>query len=88
MTARRIEDQDFLPSKGADPMLDEVKMRAHAVIRGIPITTTLSGVQPAIEGLRSLRTQGHMEVRSLQEYHEQSPTLNTAAMKDLCNGAK
>ncbi len=88
-----IEEKDVgwiinTPSKGADPMLDEVKMRAHAVIRGIPITTTLSGVQPAIEGLRSLRTQGHMEVRSLQEYHEQSPTLNTAAMKDLCNGAK
>lgn len=29
------------PSSGTSPRIDEIKMRAHAVIRGIPITTTL-----------------------------------------------
>ncbi len=30
-------------------------MRAHAVIRGIPITTTLDGLRAAINGLEALR---------------------------------
>ena len=39
------------PSGGAHPAMDEVRMRRHAVIRGIPITTTIDGLRAAIHGL-------------------------------------
>ena len=57
------------PSSGATPRFDEVKMRSHAVIRGIPITTTIAGLNAAINGLEALSKSGTMEVCSLQEYH-------------------
>jgi carbamoyl-phosphate synthase large subunit len=64
------------PTVGADPMWDEVRMRAHATIRGVPITTTLNGLKWSISGLKAYRTAGsHVKVRSLQEYHERSPRV-------------
>ncbi|MDP6526175.1 MAG: carbamoyl-phosphate synthase large subunit [Kiritimatiellia bacterium] len=63
------------PSGGAAPRIDEVKMRAHAVIRGIPITTTVDGLRAAINGLQSLGKLENVEVCSLQEYHRHSPKL-------------
>lgn len=69
------------PSSGADPALDEVKMRAHAIIRGIPITTTIDGLRAAINGLESLRETRHMEVCSLQEYHRHAPKLTLTKKK-------
>jgi len=63
------------PSVGPTPRMDEVKMRAHAVIRGIPITTTLDGLRAAIEALKSLRKMKQMDVCSLQEYHRHAPKL-------------
>ncbi len=64
------------PTSGADPMWDEVRMRAHATIRGVPLTTTLNGLRWSISGLKALRTsRGHIKVRTLQEYHAQSPAL-------------
>ena len=66
------------PTKGADPMWDEVRMRAHATIRGIPITTTLNGLRWSISGLKALRANhGHVKVRSLQEYLAKSPVFKT-----------
>jgi len=56
-------------SSGAAPRIDEVKMRAHAVIRGIPITTTMDGLRAAINGLEALQRSKSMDVCSLQEYH-------------------
>lgn len=56
-------------SSGATPRIDEIKMRAHAVIRGIPITTTIAGFRAAVNGLEALRKTGDMAVCSLQEYH-------------------
>ncbi len=56
-------------SSGAAPRIDEVKMRAHAVIRGIPITTTMDGLRAAINGLEALQNSKSMDVCSLQEYH-------------------
>ena len=64
------------PSSGASPRIDEVKMRARAVIRGIPITTTINGLSACINGLESLRVMQRMEVCSLQEYHRHSPRFN------------
>ena len=63
------------PESGATHMIDEIKMRSHAMIRGIPITTTIDGVRAAINGLAALKKAGRMEVCSLQEYHRHSPKL-------------
>lgn len=59
-------------SSGSTPRIDEVKMRSHAVIRGVPITTTIAGLRAAVNGLEALRNSNSktMEVCSLQEYHE------------------
>ncbi len=64
------------PSTGVTPRLDEIQMRAHAVIKGVPITTTLKGLHAAIEGLKALRVMHRMEVCSIQEYHRQSMHLD------------
>jgi len=63
------------PSTGASPKFDEVKIRAHAVLRGIPITTTIDGLRAAIQGLESLSNFSQMEVCSLQEYHRHAPKI-------------
>jgi carbamoyl-phosphate synthase large subunit len=55
--------------------VDEVKMRAEAVIRGISITTTLNGLDAALKGLETFRETRRMEVCSLQEYHRHAPRL-------------
>jgi carbamoyl-phosphate synthase large subunit len=64
------------PTSGQAPGLDEVKMRARAVIRGVPITTTIDGLEATINGLQSLSKMGQMEVCSLQEYHRNAVKLN------------
>ncbi len=63
------------PSLGPKPKVDEIKMRTHAVMRGIPITTTLDGCKAAINGLETLLVMKHMEVCSLQEYGRHAPKL-------------
>jgi carbamoyl-phosphate synthase large subunit len=65
-------------SSGPRPRMDEVKMRAHAVIRGIPITTTLDGLRAAISGLQTVRADSRIQVCSLQEYHRHAPTITLA----------
>ena len=65
-------------SPGPTSRMDEVKMRAHAVIRGIPITTTLNGSRAAINGLQARREDPTLQVCSLQEYHQDAPTISLA----------
>jgi carbamoyl-phosphate synthase large subunit len=55
--------------------MDEVKMRSHAVIRGIPITTTIHGLRAAINGIQAMRDMKDIEVCSLQEFHRHSPKI-------------
>ncbi len=69
------------PSEGAAPKRDEVRIRAHAVIRGIPITTTIDGLKAAIQGLETLSQVQQMEVCSLQEYHRHAPPLHLKDVK-------
>jgi len=58
------------PASGPAPRFDEVKMRAHAVIRGIPITTTINGLRAAITAQESLKARHDgVDVCSVQEYH-------------------
>ena len=64
------------PSTGAAPMVDEITMRAQSIRNGIPITTTVSGMAAAVEGLKALRDMGRLEVSSIQEFHRHAITLN------------
>ncbi len=78
-----IEERDVAwvvntPSSGAQPSLDEVRMRARAVMRKVPITTTIHGLRAAVHGLETLRKYRGLEVCSLQEYHRHAPRLRLA----------
>ncbi len=64
------------PSESESARLDETRMRAGAVLKGIPITTTMAGMKAAVEGLRALRETPTVGVRTLQEYHENAPGIN------------
>jgi carbamoyl-phosphate synthase large subunit len=64
------------PSPGAAPKVDEIRMRAEAVLRGIPIITTVPGTAATIDGLKALDEMGRMEILSLQEYHHDALKLN------------
>ena len=76
INARRLKWIINTPSTGVTPRTDEIHMRAHAVIKGVPITTTLKGLQAAIDGLKALRIMQRMEVCSIQEYHRSSKHLD------------
>ena len=69
-----ISDEDLCwiintPSDGASPKVDEIFMRSEAVIHGVPITTTLTGLEAAINGMKSINSIDRLDVRTLQEYH-------------------
>ena len=64
------------PEPSAEAKVDEIQMRARAVALGVPITTTLSGLSAAIDGLKALRDFRIMEICSIQEYHRHSAGLN------------
>jgi carbamoyl-phosphate synthase large subunit len=63
------------PSTGASPKVDEIRMRARATMLGVPITTTISGLSAAVDGLKALQAMPTMEVCSLQEYHRHAPKI-------------
>lgn len=54
---------------GEEAMYDGVMMRSQSVTRGIPISTTLSGMNSAVEGIKEKLRFGKLEVCSIQEYH-------------------
>ncbi|MBQ3388061.1 MAG: carbamoyl-phosphate synthase large subunit [Thermoguttaceae bacterium] len=60
------------PNPGAVSKVDEIRMRAAALMKGIPITTTLSALEIAVRGLKTPE-EGKI-VRSLQEYHQRVRT--------------
>ena len=65
------------PEPTAEAKVDEIQMRAQAVANGIPVTTTLSGMEAAIEGLKAIKESGgRIEVCSLQEFHRHSLKLD------------
>ena len=43
-------------------------MRTMALEHGVPLVTTVAGLQATVEGIGALR-RGGLKVRSLQEYH-------------------
>jgi len=64
------------PETGAEAKDDEILMRARAVRQGTPITTTLSGMSAAIDGLKAMNELGRMEICSIQEFHRMAPKLH------------
>ena len=54
---------------GAEPRVDGAQMRADAMLRKVPITTTISGLRHAIQGIKALRRLKTLEVCSIQEMH-------------------
>jgi len=75
-----IEERDIrwiinTPTSTTDARMDEIKMRASAVIKSIPITTTIDGLRASLDGLAALEKDDRMSVCSLQEYHRHSPRL-------------
>ena len=81
MGEKRVNWLINTPTAGENPMLDEVKMRSEALSRGIPITTTVNGLEAALDGLESFVKNQHIEVCSLQEYHRHAPRLKRAGVK-------
>ncbi len=69
------------PASGPAPRIDEIKMRSHAVIRGIPITTTIDGLRAAIAGLEALKQNQEIDVCSIQEYHRHLPKVKLPKLK-------
>ncbi len=63
------------PSVGHAPRADERRMRSHAVVRGIPITTTIDGAKTAIHGLQVMHRIQSLDVCSLQEYSRHAPDI-------------
>ena len=53
-------------SQAADP-----EIRRAAIQYGLPYTTTLAGAAAAVAGIESLKRNGTISIRSLQEFHNQ-----------------
>ncbi len=70
------------PGKGEKPASDEMKIRTNCFMHGISITTTLHGLQHAVEGLEAVKKNPVMDVCSLQEYSRKSPEI-----KSLCDSS-
>jgi carbamoyl-phosphate synthase large subunit len=61
---------------GAAPAGDEGRMRAQAVMKNLPITTTLDALRAALDGVEYLRRHANrLEVCSLQEYNRHRERL-------------
>ncbi|OGC04909.1 carbamoyl phosphate synthase large subunit [candidate division WOR-1 bacterium RIFOXYA12_FULL_43_27] len=56
------------PSGNQKQKADEALIRSGAVMRGIPLITTLSGAQAAVNGIEAAKRKG-FDVCPLQEYH-------------------
>ena len=48
---------------------DGIAIRSEAVRSGIPMLTTLSAAQAAVNGIRRMKKDGKLQVKSLQELH-------------------
>jgi carbamoyl-phosphate synthase large subunit len=63
------------PGKGEKPASDEMKIRTNCLLHGIPVTTTLHGLQRTVDGLYAMKKLNVMDVCSLQEYSRHSPVV-------------
>ncbi len=49
--------------------VDETKIRSGAIMRLVPIVTTLSGARATVNGLEAVKKKG-FKVKALQDYHK------------------
>ena len=56
-------------SSGMIPRIDENKIRAEAILRGICVKPTLSGARAALSGIKALKERP-LDILSLQEYRK------------------
>ncbi len=71
---------------GHRPKRDQVSIRAVAVAHNVPLITTISGAAASVNGIEALLKE-EVQVKSLQEYHEEAfghnqesqPTLDFSA---------
>ena len=62
--------------EGEDAVIDEIKTRSIALLKGVPMTSTFSGIVAAVDGLKEKADFGRFEVYSLQEYHRKIKLKN------------
>ena len=53
---------------GRVPQKDQSSIRSAAVMQGVPLITTISGAQAAVNGIEAM-IKGAYDVKSIQEYH-------------------
>ena len=58
---------------GVQAQAADQEIRRAAVQYGLPYTTTMAGASAAVAGMHSLKHNRAIRIRSLQEFHEQSP---------------
>jgi len=56
---------------GHRPKRDQVSIRAEAVAHNVPLITTISGAAASVNGIEALLKE-EVQVKSLQEYHEEA----------------
>lgn len=64
------------PTSGAAQAADDIRIRSTAVIRGIPVTTTLDALRCVLDGMDAFAKNPRFEVCTLQEYQRHAPKLN------------
>jgi carbamoyl-phosphate synthase large subunit len=57
---------------GRIPRQDEIMIRSHVILHNVPYTTSITGAQATVSGIKTLM-KNEMEVKSLQEYHKVRP---------------
>jgi len=51
------------------PLSDEISIRTNAVIRNIPLITTVSAAKAVIRAIKKMREDGDLPVKALQDFH-------------------
>jgi len=64
------------PGNGPSAMVNEIKLRAEAVARSIPVLTTVCALRATVDGLKAIERIKRLDVCSIQEYHRLAPKLN------------
>ncbi|HOS76649.1 MAG TPA: carbamoyl phosphate synthase large subunit, partial [Syntrophales bacterium] len=57
-------------SGGKKPRADTVFIRSTAVLHNVPLITTMSGAQAAVNAIEAMRKEA-VKVRTIQEYHQE-----------------
>ena len=56
------------PPSGRVSRPDEISIRAEAVVRNVPLVTTISGANALVGGIEEM-SRSPLRVRALQDYH-------------------